>query len=62
MRGRLQLAVAMGLSVLVALSFAGCGVRGSLEAPSEAKTSDAAPRKPGEPAPHKPSILDPLIR
>jgi predicted small lipoprotein YifL len=53
--------VALGLSALVAASFAGCGVRGSLETPPEAKT-DAPPRKPGEPAPHKPSILDPLIR
>jgi predicted small lipoprotein YifL len=61
MRGRLQVVVALGLSALVAASFAGCGVRGSLETPPEAKT-DAPPRKPGEPAPHKPSILDPLIR
>ena len=62
MRSRLQLGVSIGLFVLVTLSLVSCGVRGPLEAPPEAKSSDAAPRKPGEPAPHKPSILDPLIR
>jgi hypothetical protein len=40
-------------------------VRGSLEKPpgeQAAGTGDATPGKPGEPVPHKPSILDPLIR
>jgi predicted small lipoprotein YifL len=61
MRSRLQLVTALVLSASVAASLSACGVRGSLESPPEAKTSEA-PRKPGEPAPHKPSILDPLIR
>jgi len=56
-----QLGVAIGLLALVTLSLAGCGVRGPLEQPPEAKTGEA-PRALGEPPPHKPSILDPLIR
>jgi predicted small lipoprotein YifL len=54
----------MGLIVLASASFGGCGVRGSLEAPPEAKTETGAavPGTPGQPVPHKPSILDPLIR
>lgn len=57
------LRVAIALTVLGMLSAAGCGVRGPLEQPPEAKTGDAAaPRAPGAPPPHKPSVLDPLIR
>ncbi len=63
MGSRFKLGVAVAaLSVLLAASVSGCGVRGSLEKPPEARTADDSPRKPGEPAPHKPSILDPLIR
>jgi len=51
----------MVLTVLGMLSVAGCGVRGSLEAPPK-QTSDAPPGKPGDLPPHRPSILDPLIR
>lgn len=63
MSSRFKLGVtAVALSVLVAAGVTGCGVRGSLEKPPESRTADDPPRKPGEPAPHKPSILDPLIR
>lgn len=64
MHGRLRLAAAAGLIVLGTLALGGCGVRGSLDAPPEAKTEtgDAVPGTPGQPVPHKPSILDPLIR
>lgn len=63
MSSRFKLGVTVvAISVLVAAGVTGCGVRGSLEKPPEARTSDDPPRKPGEPAPHKPSILDPLIR
>jgi hypothetical protein len=64
MHGRLQLVAALALLLLGGLGVAGCGVRGSLEAPAgtETKTGDATPGKPGTPVPHKSSILDPLIR
>jgi predicted small lipoprotein YifL len=61
MSRRAPLYAAIALTVLGVLSAAGCGVRGPLEQPPEAKTGEA-PRAPGEPPPHKPSILDPLIR
>jgi predicted small lipoprotein YifL len=62
---RLPLCVAIALSLAGVLSISGCGVRGPLETPPGAKveTGEAAPgsvAKPGEP--HRPSILDPLIR
>ena len=64
MYSRLQLGVVSALLLLGAVGLAGCGVRGSLEAPPQepTQTGDATPGKPGEPNPHKPSILDPLIR
>ena len=64
MHGRLRFAIAAGLMALGVLGLHGCGVRGSLDAPPEAKTEtgDAVPGTPGQPVPHKPSILDPLIR
>jgi hypothetical protein len=64
MLSRLPLCAAIALSVLALVSVPGCGVRGSLEAPKGQKTETggATPGKPGEPVPHKPSILDPLIR
>ena len=56
----------------VTLGLSGCGVRGSLEQSEEAKAAIAAEKKvaaepaaPGQPAPvkpHKPFILDDLIR
>ena len=64
MHSRLPLYVAIALTLAGMLSITGCGVRGSLDAPpgakSEAGTSE--PGTPGEPTPHKPSVLDPLLR
>ena len=64
MRSRLPLGIAIALTVTGMFSIPGCGVRGPLEAPPGAKTETgkATPGTPGEPVPHKPSILDPLIR
>lgn len=61
---RLPFVVAAVLTALALVSMPGCGVRGSLDAPKGEKTETggATPGKPGEPVPHKPSILDPLIR
>lgn len=61
MRSRLPLWLVTATTVLALLASAGCGVRGSLDAPPKA-ASDAPPTRPGEPVPHKPTILDPLIR
>lgn len=54
---------------LLAVSLAGCGVRGALDGPSAKTRTDAktltAPSKVGEPAPkppHKDFLLDGLIR
>jgi predicted small lipoprotein YifL len=62
--GCLRAGLAAALLGLGALGLVGCGVRGSLEAPPQEKTEtgDAVPGTPGQPVPHKPSILDPLIR
>ena len=64
MYSRLPLCVAIVLTLAGLLSIPGCGVRGSLDAPPQAKkeTGGATPGTPGEPVPHKPSVLDPLIR
>jgi len=64
MHSRLPLCIALALTVAGMLSISGCGVRGSLEAPPKAKveTGSANPGTPGEPVPHRPSILDPLLR
>jgi predicted small lipoprotein YifL len=64
MHSRLPLYVAMALTLAVMLSISGCGVRGSLEAPPGAKTEvgKSEPGTPGEPVPHKPFILDSLLR
>ena len=61
MRSRLPLWLVTATTVLALLAGAGCGVRGSLDAPPRSADS-APPTRPGEPAPHKPTILDPLIR
>jgi predicted small lipoprotein YifL len=54
---------------LLAVSLFGCGVRGSLETPTEAVQNTTAQadsgqgKKEGEaPKPHQPSILDGLLR
>ncbi|NJO23784.1 MAG: hypothetical protein HC868_13720 [Sphingomonadales bacterium] len=64
MRSRLPLGLAIALTVAGMSSISGCGVRGPLERPPHAKETvgDATPGTPGQKAPHKPSILDPLIR
>jgi predicted small lipoprotein YifL len=64
MHGRPKFGVVIALLLLGVLSLAGCGVRGPLEVPHDAatETGNATPGTPGQPVPHKPSILDPLIR
>ena len=64
MHRRLLLGMAAALLVLGTLGLQGCGVRGSLEAPPEAKTEtgSAVPGTPGQPVPHKGFVLDPLLR
>ncbi len=63
MQRRVPLGVAMTLAMLGMLAISGCGVRGSLDSPPEAKAEAGANAgAPGSPPPHKPSILDPLIR
>lgn len=61
--------VAAALTVLLASALAGCGVRGSLETPPEAKADNTATAQSGQGKPegaalkpHKPFILDGLIR
>ena len=59
MRVRVPSLVLMAAATVL---LAGCGVRGSLEAPPGAKAeAEAAPVKAGEPPPHKPFILDGLL-
>lgn len=57
--------------ILTTLLLAGCGVKGSLEAPSEAKASgtatsaanaDAGTNSAAPPKPHRGFILDGLLR
>lgn len=64
MQRRWQLGVSLALLCGGALWLLGCGVRGSLEAPPTATTDtgNATPGTPGQPTPHKSSILDPLLR
>ena len=56
----------MALIVAGMLAMPGCGVRGSLETPPNTTTDVTGSANPGTPAkanePHRPSILDPLIR
>lgn len=54
---------------LLALGLAGCGVRGSLELPPAAEQAQTAQAESGQgkpagaaPKPHKPFILDRLLR
>lgn len=58
-------------ALLLAGSVAGCGVRGALEAPPEAKVAgeaaapdsgDAGANSAAKPKPHKPFVLDGLLR
>ena len=57
----------MALALGGVLALCACGVRGSLEKPpsvqSESGDDPASPtKKSDKPAPHKPSVLDPLLR
>lgn len=65
------LAKKIALLLVLPLLLAGCGVRGNLEAPAEAKAdgtatspeaSDAGGRSAAGPKPHREFILDGLIR
>ncbi|MFK7792457.1 MAG: hypothetical protein AB8B88_07285 [Devosiaceae bacterium] len=49
------------LTGLLALTLAGCGVRGTLERPSAASAPDDAPVEDVEPQPDRPFILDGLL-
>ena len=64
MQARQVIGFGLTLALLSALLLAGCGVRGSLEKPPgvQNESNDATPGKPGEPVPHRPSVLDPLLR
>ena len=64
MHGRLKLGVVAAVLLLGAFGLAGCGVRGPLEVPHDAptETGNATLGTPGQPVPHKPCVLDPLIR
>ena len=64
MHPRLLLGLGLGVVLLGTISLSACGVRGSLEAPAAAKTEtgDATPGKPGEAAPKKGFVLDPILR
>lgn len=64
MQARQAIGFGLALTILSALILAGCGVRGSLEKPPSVQneSNDATPGKPGEPVPHRPSVLDPLLR
>jgi predicted small lipoprotein YifL len=61
MRTRLPFWLVIASTALALGVCGGCGVRGPLDAPPKA-ASDVPPPKPGEPTPHKPFILDGLIR
>ena len=58
------MAIAMFLALAATLTLSACGVRGSLEAPPEAKneSNNAIPGKTGDPTPKKGFVLDPLLR
>lgn len=67
MRQGLRFAAVIALPLLLA----GCGVRGSLDAPPVAKeagattspdAADAGPNSSAPPKPHRDFLLDPLIR
>lgn len=59
-----RIALAMLLALAGTLGLSGCGVRGNLEAPPDvaSDSNGANPGKPGEPAPKKGFVLDPLLR
>ena len=59
----------VGFALILAMGLAGCGVRGSLEAPESAKNKATADATSGQgkpegeaPKPHKDFFLDGLLR
>lgn len=65
----MNLARASLVALLLAAALAGCGVRGNLESPDAAQAHDTAGAQSGQgkpenaaPKPHKPFILDGLLR
>ena len=59
----------LGLALILAMSLAGCGVRGSLETPQAAQNDGTADANSGQgkpegeaPKAHKPFVLDGLLR
>ena len=61
MQGRLHRGMVMALALGGVLALCACGVRGSLEKPPSVQ-SESGDAVAGKPAPHKPSVLDPLLR
>lgn len=65
---RIALRIGFAAAIVAAAGVSGCGVRGPLEAPPEAKVEGTAPATdPGQgsvvkPKPHKEFILDGLLR
>jgi predicted small lipoprotein YifL len=67
---RLRKTALLGASVLLAAMAAGCGIKGPLETPPDAKGGQATAQadsgqgkaEGAAPKPHKPFILDGLIR
>lgn len=71
MRKNAVLGLAISAAVLGAVALGGCGIRGSLDAPEEAKAvgegnssgnGDAGSNSAAPPKPHRGFILDPLLR
>jgi predicted small lipoprotein YifL len=62
--GRARTGTAIALLALGALALAGCGVKGSLDAPEGVvKSGEAKPGTVPDPKkPHQDSILDPILR
>lgn len=63
--------IRLALSGLAAVALAGCGVRGSLDAPPEAKAAGTATsaeagaagsNSAATPKPHRPFVLDGILR
>lgn len=71
MSRRSSLGIRLAVLALAAAGLAGCGVRGSLDAPSEAKAAGTATsaeagaagtNSAAAPKPHRPFVLDGILR
>lgn len=71
MRSKAVLVLAISAATLGAVALGGCGIRGSLDAPEEAKAAgegnsaaagDAGTNSAAPPKPHRGFILDGLLR